>query len=196
MVKKIGLTGGIGSGKSFFAALFRQLDIPIYSSDHAAKRLMNEEPVIVEGIKKIFGSKAYTSDSLLDRKHIAAQIFNDKDKLAKINSLVHPAVREDFSNWAMTQKAPFVINEAALFVENGTYKDFDALVTVLSPLELRIKRIIQRDQISREQVLQRIKNQSSDKDKIAVSQYLLYNDAVISPLIQVRNLYHLISNSN
>ncbi len=188
--KKIGLTGGIGSGKSFIANLFALMKIPIYDSDRQAKFLMINDLGLVEGIKKEFGKKAYNKDGTLNRPLISEQIFKDKERLESINKLVHPAVRKDFKKWSESQKdCPYVINEAALFVENGSYKTLDALISVVSPLELRVARVLKRDLTDRQKVLARMNNQSSDDDKMKVSDFIIYNDEVCNLLQQISKVH-------
>ena len=193
-MKTVGLTGGIGSGKSFVATIFSSIGIPIYSSDIEAKKLMTESNTVVKGIKSIFGPQAYLKDGTLNKKLITSLIFTDKDKLERINQVVHPAVRKDFRKWANQQgNVPYVINEAALFIENGNYQNFDLLISVLSPMELRIQRLQIRDQIKRSEILLKINNQSSDQEKIAKSDYLVYNDKAQTLLDQISRIHLLIS---
>lgn len=177
IMKKIGLTGGIGSGKTFIAGIFQKIGIPVYNSDFHAKRLMTSNKELVKEITQLFGKSAYDKDGALNKNHLSSLIFSDATKLEALNSLVHPAVRKDFEHWAAKQKkCSYVINEAALFVENGSHSSFDALITVLSPMALRIKRVMERDQKSKKEIMARINNQSSDEEKIKVSRFLIYND--------------------
>lgn len=193
-MKTVGLTGGMGSGKSFVASIFSSFGVPVYCSDIEAKKLMTSSTSVIKGVKSIFGPQAYLETGELNKKLISTQIFTDKDKLERINNVVHPAVRKDFEIWANKHSdAPYVINEAALFIENGTYQNFDFLISVLSPLKLRIQRIEDRDHINQAEILLRISNQSSDEEKIDKSDFLIYNDNGETLLSQITQIHQLIS---
>ncbi|WP_235296024.1 dephospho-CoA kinase [Portibacter marinus] len=188
--KTIGLTGGIGSGKSFIAEIFKILGIQVYNSDINAKLLMSENKQLKNGIIKLLGKKAYHSDGQLNRELIAEKIFKNKSKLEKINNLVHPAVREDFQNFVKKHKKhQYVINEAALFVENGSHKDFDHLITVVAPEEVRIERVMKRDGVNQEEVVERMQNQSSDESKMKVSDHVIFNDASENLFVQISSIH-------
>ncbi len=194
--KNIALTGGIGSGKTFVASIFRLMGIPVYDSDENAKRLMIQNKKVVKSIKKEFGEKAYLSEGMLNKSFIAENIFNHKDKLQAMNSIVHPAVRNDYERWASEQKgSPYLINEAALFIENGTYKNFDALIGVLAPMPLRIKRIVERDHLSSIEIIARINNQSTDQAKLEVSDFIIYNDKIESLFQQCSKIHQRLINN-
>jgi dephospho-CoA kinase len=191
-VKIVGLTGGIGSGKTFISEIFRLMGIPIYNSDIQAKRLMAENLDVINDIKNLLGIDAYDSAGNLDRKYIAEIIFNNPEKLEKLNAIVHPSVRKDFEEYAKMQSElnpPYIINEAALFVENGSYKDFDKLICVVAPEALRIKRVMNRDQTDVEGVKERIRAQSTDEAKIAVSDFVIYNDAYDNLFEQIMKIH-------
>lgn len=189
----IGLTGGIGSGKSFVSSIFSDMGIPIYDSDSNAKRLMNEETSLIKAIKDLFGKNAYNKTGL-NTDLISKEIFNKSDLREKLNSVVHPAVRNDFLKWAnQHETAPYVINEAALFVENNTYPDFDFLITVVSPLPLRISRVIERSQLPEKRILQIIESQASDELKILKSNFVIYNDQLNTLFQQVAVIHRIIS---
>lgn len=176
-VLKVAITGGIGAGKSFVCSIFKTMGIPVYDSDKKAKKIMRKNKEVVSQIKEIFGNSIYDEEGYLKNKEVADQIFHDTRKLKAINGVVHPAVRTHFLKWAHKRNdVPFVLNEAALFVENGTYKDFDKLISVVSPLELRLERVIKRDNLSKIDILARMANQSTDEQKIKVSDYVIYND--------------------
>ena len=166
------------------------MNIPVYNSDTNAKVLMVENKELKDGIIQLIGKKAYTSDGQLNRPYIAEKIFKNKSLLEKMNALVHPAVRIDFKKFMKKhKKKPYIINEAALFVENGSYKDFDQLITVVAPEEIRIERVLSRDNSSREEVLKRIKNQSSDDKKMKVSDHVIFNDALENLFVQISKIH-------
>jgi len=173
---KIGITGGIGTGKSTICEIFALSGIPVYNADKAAKRLMATN----EGLKKqliaSFGSLAFTSTGDLDTTYIANKVFNDDKALKQLNALVHPAVLADFEQWSSQQHAPYVLKEAALLIESGSYKQCDYTILVESPLALRIQRLLSRDNSSEAQIRARIANQLSEEEKAKVANYLLLND--------------------
>jgi len=186
----IGLTGGIGSGKTFISSIFASMGVPIYDSDANAKRLMLENAEVMVDIKNLLGEKAYDSSGNLNRKFIAEIVFKEQKKLTKLNEIVHPAVRKDFLRYTQeNQNKPIIINEAALFVENGSYRDFDYLISVVAPKRLRLQRVIKRDSSNINAVKSRIKAQSTDEEKIAVSHYVIYNDASDNLFRQISGIY-------
>ena len=147
MMLKVGLTGGIGSGKSMVARIFEILGAPVYYADDAARRLQNEDPELKRRITGIFGDEAYT-DGTLDRKYISGIVFRDKEKLDQLNALVHPATIQDAARWMKQQNAPYSIKEAALIFESGAQSELDYVIGVSAPEHLRIKRTMERDAIS------------------------------------------------
>lgn len=180
-MKIVGLTGGIGSGKSTIAKWFIEKGIPVYDSDSEAKRLMNENSRIREQLMELFGEGAYHNGEL-NRKFIASKVFEDKALLEKLNKVVHPVVREDFRNWAQNQATPFVLKEAAILFESGAYKDCDYIISVVSEEELRIGRVMQRDSVPREQILNRIQNQWTDELRIVNSDFIIRNNSSLENL--------------
>ena len=174
-MKKIGLTGGIGSGKSTIAHIFEVLNIPVYYADDASKRLLNEDEELKNKIINAFGEGAY-SNGKLNREYLSDQVFNDSEKLNLLNSIVHPATIKDAAKWMQRQKAPYVIKEAALIFESGSNKDLDYVIGVKSPVELRIKRTMSRDNISAEQVHARMDKQMDEEAKLALCNYVIIND--------------------
>ena len=174
-MKRIGLTGGIGSGKSTVAYIFEVLGIPVYYADAASKRLMNDNQELKNKIKKAFGEDAYVNESL-NREYLSEQVFNDSEKIILLNSIVHPATIKDAEEWMQMQKAPYVIKEAALIFESGSNKGLDYIIGVKSPIELRIKRAMQRDNISAEQVHARMDKQMDEETKIRLCDYVIVND--------------------
>lgn len=175
MTRIIGLTGGIGSGKTTIANLFKAEGIPVYIADDEARILM-QSPEIVDEIRKMFGSTVFDS-SILNRQKLAEIVFNNPEKLKVLNSIIHPAVRKHFEQWVLIHKNyPFVIYEAAILFESGSYKNCDKIISVMAPLESRIRRVMHRDKTSREQVLSRINAQWNDEQRLAKSDYVIEND--------------------
>lgn len=172
---RIGITGGIGSGKSTVAQIFNVLGIPVYSSDDAAKRLMNEDKELKNNIVKSFGKESY-SNGKLNRKYLAEQAFRDRTKIELLNSLVHPATIKDAIGWMEKQTAPYVIKEAALIFESGSDKFLDAVIGVKSPLSLRIERTMKRNNVTANEIEARIKLQMDEDEKMALCDYIIVND--------------------
>lgn len=174
-MKIVGLTGGIGSGKSTIAKWFSEAGIPVYNSDDEAKRLMNGSPEIREQLIKFFGEDAYLNEEL-NRKFISSKVFENKDLLEKLNQIVHPEVFKDFKNWIQKQNSVFVVKEAAILFESGSYHDCDYIISVIANQETRILRVMERDGISREQVLSRIENQWTDELRVVNSDFIIRNN--------------------
>ena len=176
-MKIIGLTGGIGSGKSTISKEFKCNSIPVYDSDTRAKILMNSSKVLKAKLIEFFGSSAY-SNGFLNKKYISNLIFNDSSALNKINSIVHPAVFDDFINWKSRLNNDFVIYESALIFESGSYKSNDYNILVISDINKRIERVIKRDNIEKNDVLLKINNQWPDQKKIPLADYVFENSSV------------------
>ena|SRR5665213_1601684 len=172
---KIGLTGGIGSGKTTVARIFEVLGIPVYYADDAAKRLMNESGDLKNSIIKTFGTDAYVNNEL-DRKFLSNVVFNSTEKLNALNSIVHPATINDAIKWFKNQHGPYVIKEAALIFESGSQKELDFVIGIKSPLELRMQRSMSRDHITAEQVQSRINKQMNEDEKMRLCDYVIVND--------------------
>ena len=172
---KIGLTGGIGSGKSTVAQIFEVIGIPVYYADAASKRLMNEDDELKNKIKNTFGEESYTND-VLNRKYLSDIVFNDPERTKLLNSIVHPATIKDAAAWMQMQSAPYGIKEAALIFESGSNKDLDYVIGVKSPAELRIIRAMVRDNISAAQVQSRIDRQMDEEEKMRLCDYVIVND--------------------
>ena len=189
---RIGLTGGIGSGKSTVAKIFEVLGVPVYYADDAAKRLMNEDENLRQQITLHFGSGAYT-DGQLNRSYIAKMVFNNKEKLELLNSLTHPAVMHDSEEWTRAQTAHYSIREAALIFESGIHKHLDYVIGVSSTEPLRIERTMKRDNVTREEVLKRMKNQLEENAKMQLCDFLIYNDEEQMVLPQVLALHKKLS---
>lgn len=192
---KVGITGGIGSGKTTVCRIFQYLGIPVYIADAEAKKLMVNDKNLRKKIIALLGTDSYKNDEL-NRQFIANQVFNNQELLTKLNSYVHPLVRQDFIKWSSKQKAPYVIYEAALMIESGSYKLLDKLIVVTAPIELRIDRVCQRDNVDPDKVLQRINNQMSQGEMVSYADHVITNDGKISLLKQVLKLHKKLINSN
>lgn len=171
----VGLTGGIGSGKSTIAKWFESQNIPVYIADKEAKALMNRSKVIKRKLITLFGESAYENGKL-NREYLASKIFNNKALLAKMNAIVHPKVASHFERWLKKQDSPYVIKEAAIIFENNLEYQYDYIITVIADEDLRIARVIQRDNVSIEKVESIIRNQLSDEEKIKKSDFVIKNN--------------------
>jgi dephospho-CoA kinase len=188
---KIGITGGIGSGKSTVCKVFKVLGIPVFNADEEARRLMQEDKNLVEKIKELFGEEAFLNEKL-NRAKLAAMVFENKDLLQKLNALVHPAVGKEFFRWAAKQTdQPYVIKEAAILFESNAHRGLDYVITVSAPEKLRIERIMQRDGVSAEQVKQRMKNQWPERKKVQLADFVVVNDDKKMVLPQVMRLHDI-----
>ena len=172
---RVGLTGGIGSGKSTVAQIFEVLGIPVYYADISAKKLMNEDAALRLAITAIFGEQAYVNNTL-DRKYISSIVFSDPAKLQQLNALVHPATKKDGEAWMQQQTSPYAIHEAALIFEAKVSDRLDLVIGVSSPMELRIKRAMGRDKINRDEVLKRMDQQLEEEIKMSKCDFILIND--------------------
>jgi dephospho-CoA kinase len=172
----VGITGGIGSGKSTVARIFSILGIPIYYADERAKWLMANDPELKKQILNNFGSESYSQDGILNRAFLASKVFGDEEKVKIINALVHPAVGADFEKWAHDQNSPYVLKEAALLFETGSYKDLDKVINVSSPIKIRISRVLMRDPHRNEkQVNDIIDKQLPDEEKNKLADFVIKN---------------------
>jgi dephospho-CoA kinase len=170
----VGLTGGIGSGKTTVAKQFIALGIPVYIADEEAKLLMNKSKIIKRKLTKLFGDNAYINGKL-NRPYIANIIFNNKSYLQQMNAIVHPKVARHFEKWLLKQKAPYVIKEVAILFENGSDKLCDFVITVTAPKNIRIQRLLKRDETSKEKIEAIMKNQWTDEEKIKHSHFVIVN---------------------
>ena len=189
---RIGLTGGIGCGKSVVAKVFETLGIPVYYADDAAKNLMNADKELKAAIIKNFGEGSYTNGEL-NRKYIAGIVFNDKEKLELLNALTHPATIRDAVEWIKKQSSAYIIKEAALLFESGANKNLDHVIGVDAPLPLRIKRVMARDGISETEVMKRINRQMDEKKKMDLCDFVIINDEQQLVIPQVMELHHKFS---
>lgn len=185
----VGLTGGIGSGKSTVARFFEALGIPIYIADDRAKELMVNDTALKQAIIELLGVAAYAENGNLNRAYIASQVFSHADLLNRLNALVHPAVGKDFKKWVNSQNSPYVIKEAAILFENGNYKQSDKNILVTAPTEMRIERVINRDGATKESILSRMQHQWPDSDKIPLADYIVENIDLEQTQLQVNSLH-------
>ena len=194
-MKKIGITGGIGSGKSYVSDIIKSMGFPVYHSDESAKLLMESNPVIKEGLLLLFGDSVYEKGEL-NKKKLAELIFESPELREKVNAIVHPIVRADFAQWASNQSQEIVFNEAAILFETGANANFDATILVIAPETIRIDRVMKRENCSRALVLKRIQSQWSDEQKSSLANYQIINDSVSPLLIQVEKVLEKISALN
>lgn len=186
---KIGVTGGIGSGKTTVCKIFAVLGIPVYYADEQAKALMELDAGLVQDIKAVFGNEAYDASGKLDRAYLAGRVFNNAAELQKLNSLVHPVVIRSGHEWANRQTAPYTLKEAALLFESGSYKQHDFNILVFAPEEERISRVMLRDQVTRAQVQARISKQMPESEKEVLADFQIDNSANTPLIPQVLRLH-------
>lgn len=188
MALRVGLTGGIGSGKSTVAKIFETLDVPVFYADAVARKVMHEDEQLKQKIKETFGDAAYEKQ-ILNRKYLADIVFNDPYKLEQLNALVHPAAISRAEEWMQQQTTPYVIKEAALFFEAGSTEGLDYIIGVYAPQHLRIQRVTQRDNISREEVLARMSRQINEEMKMRLCDFIIVNDEQNMVIPQVLQLH-------
>ncbi len=185
---KIGLTGGLGSGKTTVAHIFEVLGIPVYYADAASKRLMNDDEKVKAAVQNAFGKKVYP-EGKLDRKYLAEIVFKDEKKLELLNSIVHPATLRDADEWISKQTAPYAIKEAALIFESGSHQNLDYVIGVKAPLHLRLQRAMKRDNISHEEAMARINKQINEEIKMRLCDFIIINDEQQMVIPQVLALH-------
>lgn len=190
---KIGLTGGIGSGKSTAAQIFEILGVPVYYADAQAKRLMNEDDQLRSAIINIFGEAAYLNNRL-DRKYLSSIVFSDPAKLELLNAIVHPATKKDGEAWMQKQITSYAIHEAALIFEAKVYERLDYVIGVSTPQEVRIQRAMERDQVTREEIVKRMSRQLDEEKKISKCDFVLINDEEQLLIPQVLEVHHKLLN--
>ncbi|MGA9326876.1 MAG: dephospho-CoA kinase [Salegentibacter sp.] len=190
-MKVVGLTGGIGSGKTTVANFFRELGVPVYIADDAGKRLMNSSEEIKKAIIALLGPESYKKNEP-DRKFIASQVFSNKEKLEALNAIIHPAVEADFKEWRSKQRAGYVIYEAAILFEKGGYKKCDLNILVTAPMEERISRLQKRDRSNVKEITARMNNQWSDEKKRELADFTIENKNLNQTKEQVRTLHQII----
>ena len=187
-MKIVGITGGIGSGKSTIAKIFESYEIPVYYADFEAKALMNRSKIIKRKLISLLGDSAYEKGKI-NRKHIASKIFDNNDLLKKVNEIVHPKVKQHFKRWIKTKDSPFVLKESAIIFENNLQENYDVIILVIADEENRIERVMKRDQISKQKVLSIIKNQLPDKYKIPLANYIINNNSLSEAESQIEEVY-------
>lgn len=185
----VGLTGGIGSGKSVIGMIISDLGYPVFDSDLCGKQLLTENANVVKKITLLFGAKILSENGQPDRKKIAQRVFNNSRELEELNAIIHPEVNREFQTWKKAQISPFVVRESALLFETGFYKESYKNILVSCPVELRIARVMKRNSISREAVLERMKNQAPEEEKTKLADYIIVNDEKNAVLPQV---WHII----
>jgi dephospho-CoA kinase len=190
-MKKIGLTGGIGSGKTSIAKILEAMSYPIYYSDLRAKFLSDEHPVIRQGLIALLGEESYV-DETLNRVFVSECIFSNPDLRLQVNEIIHPIVRKDFDDWADQQTSSLIFNEAAILFETGAYQQFDAVLLVCAPVALRIQRVMLRDHCSKASVEQRIQSQWTDEQKRNLTSYCVENDGKQPVLIQLEKILSIL----
>lgn len=187
---KVGITGGIGSGKSTVCKLFAMLGIPVFEADKVAKEMMNTSPVIGEQLINLFGAAVYLPDHTIDRKYLAGIVFNNPSLLAQLNSVVHPVVRKAFFDWCDKQDSPYIIHEAAILFESGFYKMMDKTIAVITNENERISRVMKRDGVTLEMVNERIKNQWNDQQRMELADFIIGNnedELIIPQVLEIDN---------
>lgn len=188
-MKRVGITGGIGSGKSLVCQIFEILGIPVYYADDRAKQLYFKQE-IKEKIQSLLGSKAYINNQQIDRKWIAQEVFSSQDKLQALNGILHPAVAEDYRNWEEDQDhAAYILKEAAIMIESGSHQSLDHLILVTAPEGMRIQRVMARDQVTEQEVRSRMEKQMTDKEKLPYSDFVIRNDGSKSLIKQILEIH-------
>lgn len=186
---KVGVTGGIGSGKTVVCRIFRVLGIPVFDADTAAKKLMQHDRTLAAAIREAFGDEAYLPDGGLNRTYLSAKVFTNREALERLNALVHPAAIKAANDWAALQHAPYTVKEAALLFESGSYRHNDVNILVTAPEAVRILRVMQRDGITEDQVKARMARQLSDDVKTGLADYIIVNDDKTAIIPQVLALH-------
>ncbi len=191
---KIGLTGGIGTGKSYVSLIFEAMNVPVYNSDIEAKKLYYRDDVKLE-MKNTFGKQVYFSSEEINKEYLSKLIFKDKDALKKVNSIIHPRVKAHFSEWLKKHsKSPYIIKETAILFESGAYQQVDKVVVVTAPEKIRIQRVQQRDNISETLIKKKIANQMTQSELIKKSDFVIINDEKQALLPQIDKLHQLFLN--
>lgn len=192
MSLEIGITGNIGSGKTIISRLFQLLGIPVYNADDESKKLLEKDPDVISRVKKVFGDEIYLENGEPNRKLMASIVFNDKLKLKELENILHPAVRAHYRKWALHQSSPYILKEAALLFESGSYQDLNKIIVVSAPEYLRIQRVIKRDNLPDRNVVERIRNQLKEEEKIAMADFIIINDDVTPVLPQIIRLHSVL----
>lgn len=192
-MKQVGITGGIGSGKTTVSRIFQVLGIPVFNADTEARKLQENDIELIAEMRKILGDECFATDGRLDRKTTASKVFQKPELLAELNSIVHPAVARAFNNWKLQQAAPFVLREAAIMIESGSHRDLDALIVVTAPEEVRINRVMKRDNTTHAQVMERINRQMPEAERLDHADFVIVNDDQTLIIPQILDIYHKLS---
>tara|TARA_B100000886_G_C20423434_1_gene492693 strand:- start:707 stop:1282 length:576 start_codon:yes stop_codon:yes gene_type:complete len=187
-MKRIGLTGNIGSGKTIIASCFEVLNIPIFNSDNVAKLLMNKDVNLKQSLIAEFGKDVFLNNEL-NRKYLSKLAFNDDLVLKRLNALVHPVIQEAFEKWSIQQSGAYIIKEAAILFESNTYQSLDAIICISCPEEIRLKRILKRNDLSEKEVRQRMSHQWAEEKKISLSDYVITNDNTSLVIPQILSVH-------
>ncbi len=191
---QVGLTGGIGSGKTLVCSVLEKLGVAVYYADREARRVMNDDPALIARIVELFGEKAYNEQGL-DRQYLAGKVFGNPALLDKLNQIVHPVVRKDYSRWvALQHEASYVVEEAAILFESGADRFMDFNILVYAPEELRIRRVMLRDHLGEKEIRSRISHQMGEKEKLSRADYVIYNDEKEMLLPQIVAMHHMLVN--
>lgn len=191
---KVGVTGGIGSGKTLVCEVFKRLGIPVYNADNEAKNILNSNTEVRKSIENYFGQDIYENNSL-NKKKLAEIIFNNKEAIQKINSIVHPVVRQNFIDWCKQyEDKTYVIEEAAILFESGAYKELDYTINVFAPEQIRIQRVIERDKATIEDVKNRMQNQMNDDERVKLANFTIINDGTRMIIPQILEIHSKIVN--
>lgn len=190
---RVGITGGIGSGKTIVSKLFVLLGIPVFSADIESKYLLNTSDYIRSKLVSLFGNDIYLPNHTIDRMKLASIIFNNESLLKQVNEIVHPAVHKKFMEWSEKQTTPFVLYEAAVLFENGRYSDLDYNILVFAEERIRIQRVMNRDHVNEEKVTERIRNQWADEKKMDLADFIIYNNSRELIIPQVLEIYKKIN---
>lgn len=192
---KLGITGGIGSGKSTVCRIFELLGVPVYYADDRAKQIMTGNKEVKNSIISLFGNKAYFTNGRLNRKYISEIIFQHPEKRMQLNAIVHPAVLEDGRMWTASQQAPVTLKEAALLIQSGSYKEMDFVILVECPAHIRIPRVMKRNKMSKQEVLDRISSQMSDEEMRKFADFVIHNNGEQSLITQVLAIHQKVKES-
>lgn len=191
---KIGVTGGIGSGKSLVCQIFKTLKVPVFEADREAKEIIDSDSHTRQALEKLLGNGILGPDGKINRHAMAGIIFNDQELLKEVNAIIHPAVRYRFNSWHAEQKSRYIIQEAAILFESGVFRMMDMNIVVTAPEEMRIRRVMQRDGVTKEKVYERMKNQWPEEEKVAMADYIIRNDESQSLIQQVLEIHQKILN--
>ena len=186
----VGLTGGIGAGKTLISKIFELFDVPVYRSDDRAKYVMTHHSELKAQLTLLLGQEAYDSKGNLNRAFIATQAFKNPQLLQKMNALVHPLVKEDSLNWSKMQDSPYQLKESAILIESEAYKSVDFIICVTAPIDIRVARVMMRDSVKEEKVIERIQNQLTDEQRLKFAHFQIKNDGEQALFPQVELVHH------